>query len=87
VRAGSIVPLGSPVESTHQQQSIASVRVYPGADSDFSLFADDGTTYSYEKGGGSITGLHWREATHEFTHDGVGAWTTPDKSVVEIVGK
>jgi alpha-glucosidase/alpha-D-xyloside xylohydrolase len=87
VRAGSIVPLGSPVESTHQQQSIASVRVYPGADSDFSLFADDGTTYSYEKGGGSITGLHWREATHEFTHDGVGAWTTPDKSVIEIVGK
>ena len=32
---------------------IASVRVYPGADADFTLFSDDGTTYAYEKGAGS----------------------------------
>jgi len=38
VRAGSIVPLGSPVKSTQELQAIASVRVYPGADADFSLF-------------------------------------------------
>ena len=48
VRAGSIVPLGSPVENTKQQQAIAKVRVYPGADADFTLFSDDGMTYAYE---------------------------------------
>src|SRR5215472_2284290 len=48
VRAGSIVPLGAPILSMQQSQAIASVRVYPGADADFTLFSDDGTTYFYE---------------------------------------
>ena len=43
VRAGSIVPLGSEVQSAQQPQTIASVRVYPGADGKFTLFQDDGT--------------------------------------------
>ena len=51
VRAGSIVPLGAPIESTSEAQKIAKVRVYPGADADFTLFDDDGNTYAYEKGG------------------------------------
>ena len=45
-----------------QKQSIAKVRVYPGADAEFTLFSDDGTTYAYEKGAGSITHLHWDDA-------------------------
>jgi hypothetical protein len=49
VRAGSIVPLGSSVESAQRKQEIASVRVYPGADASFTLFSDDRNTYSYEK--------------------------------------
>jgi alpha-glucosidase (family GH31 glycosyl hydrolase) len=55
VRAGSIVPLGAPVESTHEKQAIAKIRVYPGADGSFTLFSDDGKTYAYEKGAGSVT--------------------------------
>jgi hypothetical protein len=62
------------------------VRVYPGANANFTLFSDDGNSYSYEKGVSSITRLSWDEATHEFRHDGVAAWTLPDKTVVEIVG-
>ena len=42
VRAGSIVPLGSEVQSAQQPQTIASVRVYPGANGKFTLFQDDG---------------------------------------------
>ena len=42
VRAGSIVPLGSEVQSAQQPQAIASVRVYPGANGSFTLFQDDG---------------------------------------------
>ena len=87
VRAGSIVPLGTAVESTHEQQAIEKVRVYPGANAEFTLFSDDGMTYAYEKGAGSITHLHWDEAGGRFTHDGVGAWSGADASVVEVVGR
>jgi alpha-glucosidase (family GH31 glycosyl hydrolase) len=87
VRAGSIVPLGSAVESTHEAQTIAKVRVYPGADGDFTLFSDDGRTYAYEKGAGSITQLHWNDATAKLTHEGTELWTGPDSAVVEVVGR
>jgi alpha-D-xyloside xylohydrolase len=85
VRAGSIIPLGVPVESTHQTQAIDRIRIYPGADATFTLFSDDGTTYAYEKGAGSITHLHWDDATGKFTHEGAEAWSGPDNGVVEVV--
>jgi alpha-glucosidase (family GH31 glycosyl hydrolase) len=86
VRAGAILPLGSVVESTHQTQAIAKVLVYPGADASFTLFSDDGTTYGYEKGAGSVTRLHWDEARQKLTREGTAAWSAPDAEVVEIVG-
>jgi len=87
VRAGSIVPLGSPVESTHQAQTIEKIRVYPGADADFTLFSDDGTTYAYEKGAGQVTRLHWDETGHRLTHEGAAAWAGPDSKIVEVAGR
>jgi len=87
VRAGSIVPLGSEVESAQQPQKIASVRVYPGADGSFTLFQDDGNTYAYEKTGGLITKLAWHDAAHQLIHEGTAAWNEPDQSVVTIVGR
>jgi alpha-D-xyloside xylohydrolase len=86
VRAGSIIPMGSPVESTHQAQAIASVKIYTGADADFTLFSDDGTTYAYEKGAGAVTRLHWDDAARKLTHDGAAAWSGADAGVVRIVG-
>ncbi len=86
VRAGSIVPLGSPIENTHQQQAIAKVQVYPGANAEFTLFTDDGTTYAYENGAGSVTRLHWDDAGQKLAHDGAAAWSGPDSAVVEVVG-
>ena len=85
VRAGSIVPLGTSVLSTREEQGIASVRVYPGADADFAIFSDDGTTYSYEKGGASVTRLHWDQTKNNLTHQGPAAWTQRDAEVVHIV--
>jgi alpha-glucosidase (family GH31 glycosyl hydrolase) len=87
VRAGSIIPLGSSVENTHQQQSIAKVRIYPGANADFTLFSDDGMTYAYENGAGSVTRLHWNDADHQLIHEGAPAWTAPDSGIVEVVGR
>jgi alpha-D-xyloside xylohydrolase len=85
VRAGSIVPLGSAIESTRTPQSIASVRVYPGADANFALFSDDGTTYVYEHGGGKRTTLHWDDAAQKLTHTGDAAWSGSDSAVVTVV--
>ena len=86
VRAGSILPLGSPIENTHQRQAIERVRVYPGRDAGFTLFSDDGMTYAYERGAGSVTRLHWDDAKHQLTHEGDAAWSAPDSAIVEVVG-
>ncbi len=67
------------------RQSITRIRVYPGADASFTLFNDDGTTYAYENGGGSITQLKWNDAAQKLSHDGAPAWTASDADVVEIV--
>ena len=85
VRAGSIVPLGSEVLSASLPQSIVSVRVYPGADSSFTVFQDDGTTYGYEKGAGSITKLTWDDSAQQLKHEGAPAWSAQDESVVKVV--
>jgi alpha-D-xyloside xylohydrolase len=85
VRAGAIVPFGGPVESTAQTQALAKVRVYPGADGDFTLYNDDGDTYAYEQGAGRITHLHWDNATGKLSHEGAKAWTSPDSEIVDVV--
>jgi alpha-D-xyloside xylohydrolase len=87
VRAGSIVPLGSEVQSAQQPQTITSVRVYPGADGTFMLFQDDGKTYAYEKSGGSITKLMWNDASHQLEHEGAPAWSAPDASILTVIGR
>jgi alpha-D-xyloside xylohydrolase len=87
VRAGSIVPLGSEVQSAQQLQKIASVRVYSGTNGSFTLFQDDGNTYAYEKSGGSVTKLIWDDAAHQLKHEGARAWSEPDQSIVTVVGK
>jgi alpha-D-xyloside xylohydrolase len=84
VRAGSIIPTGSVIESTMQKQKITKVLVYPGRDADFTLYQDDGTTYAYEKGDDEITHLHWNDATRRLTQSGAQAWTAPDAEVLDI---
>jgi alpha-D-xyloside xylohydrolase len=78
VRAGSIVPVGEPVESTSGTQKLAHVRVYRGADGDFTLYDDDGKTYAYEGGDRKITRLHWNNAAGRLT---------PDSAILETVGR
>ncbi|HSU31695.1 MAG TPA: TIM-barrel domain-containing protein [Bryobacteraceae bacterium] len=87
VKAGSIVPLGSSVQSAQQRQTIASLRVYPGANGAFTLFQDDGSTYAYETSDGSMTTLTWDDAAHQLKHEGAAAWLAPDQSIVTVVGK
>jgi alpha-D-xyloside xylohydrolase len=85
VRAGSILPLGTQIGSAQQKQEIAAVRIYPGANGDFTLYQYDGSTYTYEKSGGQITNLHWDDAQQHFSHTGANAWIKPDSDLIEIV--
>jgi len=87
VRAGSIVPMAAPVESTAQKLTIAQVRVYAGSDSSFTLYDDDGVTYDYEHGGGRKSNLHWSDAPGKLTHDGASMWAGSDASVIEVIGR
>ncbi|HWZ52983.1 MAG TPA: glycoside hydrolase family 31 protein [Granulicella sp.] len=89
VRAGSILPLGAAVESTNEVQKIAKLRVYPGADGEFALYRDDGTSYDYEQGKMELTHLHWSDTTGKLTHTGsaIGPAVEEDESrLVEVVG-
>jgi alpha-glucosidase (family GH31 glycosyl hydrolase) len=86
VKAGSILPLGAPVLSTNEPQALAKLRIYPGADGSFTLYQDDGKTYSYEKGDSKITRLRWDDAAGKLSHEGAPAWSGPDESLLEIVG-
>jgi len=68
VRAGSIVPLGPTEQWTGEKPGVPiEIRVYPGADADFSLYEDEGSNYNYEKGSYSMIPIHWNERTGRLT--------------------
>ena len=63
VRAGSIVPMGPVIEHVGQQPGAPyEIRVYPGADAQFTLYEDDGETYRYERGERATVTLRWDDA-------------------------
>ena len=68
VRAGSILPLGPAMEySSQEPEDPIELRIYPGADADFTLYEDDGLTYDYEKGAYATIPIHWDDAQHALT--------------------
>ena len=85
VRAGSILPMGTVVESTSEVQKIAKLRVYPGVDGAFDLYRDDGTTYAYEKGAFEVSHLHWDDAAKKLTHTGAEVGFAKGEAV-DVVG-
>ncbi len=68
MRAGSIVPLGPEIEfSTEKPATPIELRVYRGADGDFTLYEDENDTYNYQKGVYSTIPLRWHEARQTLT--------------------
>jgi len=68
VRAGSIVPMGPAMDYTGQAaEDPIELRVYPGADADFTIYEDDGLTYDYENGAYATIPIHWDDARHTLT--------------------
>ena len=85
VRAGSILPLGAPIQSTNEKQAINKIRIYPGADAHFTLYSDDGNTYAYEQGNHDITELNWADSAGKLTQTGAEAWSGGDSQMIEVV--
>ena len=68
IRAGSILPLGPDEEwSTEKLADPIELRIYRGADADFTLYEDENDTYNYENGAYATIPLHWDEAKQTLT--------------------
>jgi len=68
IRAGSIVPMGPDLEwSTQNPEDPTEVRVYRGADGNFTIYEDENDTYNYEKGAYTTIPLHWDDAKRSLT--------------------
>ena len=68
VRAGSIIPMGPTMEwSTEKPADPIEIRVYPGADGDFTLYEDENDNYDYAKGQHATIQLHWDDAAKTLT--------------------
>lgn len=67
IRAGSILPMGPEIEYAGQATDPIELRVYPGADGEFSLYEDQGNGYAYQRGEHSIIPIRWDDAAHTLT--------------------
>ncbi|MCD2322924.1 DUF5110 domain-containing protein [Sphingomonas sp. IC-56] len=68
VRAGSIVPTGPDIQYTAQDKGGPLVlHVYTGANGEFSIYEDDGTSRDYEKGQFTRIPVQWNEAAGTLT--------------------
>jgi alpha-D-xyloside xylohydrolase len=68
IRAGSILPLGPDEEwSTEKPADPIELRVYRGADGDFTLYEDENDNYNYEKGMYATIPFHWDDGKQILT--------------------
>jgi len=68
VRAGSILSLGPDEEwSTQKPADPLELRIYRGANGDFTLYEDENDNYNYEKGVYATIPMHWDDAGRTLT--------------------
>ena len=68
IRAGSIIPMGPTMEwSTEKPADPIEIRVYPGANGDFTLYEDENDNHDYAKGQNATIKLHWDDTAKSLT--------------------
>lgn len=68
VKAGGIVPLGPVVQyASERLDAPIELRIYPGADGDYTYYEDAGEGWGYERGEYALTGVHWDDAARKLT--------------------
>jgi len=64
VRAGSIIPMGPVVsQALEQVDAPIELRVYPGADGEYTYYEDAGEGWGYERGEYALTKMRWNDAS------------------------
>ena len=65
VRAGSILPMGPELQySTEKPADPLELRIYRGANGQFTLYEDDGESYDYEKGAYATIAFTWNDLSN-----------------------
>lgn len=68
MRQGSIIPMGPVMQYTSEKTDAEwEIRVYPGADSSFTVYEDEGDNYNYEKGDSSSFEIIWNDKNNTLT--------------------
>lgn len=68
VKAGSIIPFGPQVQyATEKKWDNLEIRVYAGANGEFTLYEDENDNYNYEKGAYSTISFMWNDAKKSLT--------------------
>lgn len=77
IKAGSIIPFGPKVQfATEKRWDNLEIRVYPGANGEFTLYEDENDNYNYEKGAYSTITFSWNNAKKVLTiQDRKGSFT------------
>ncbi len=68
IKAGSIIPMGPFLQySTEKPADPIELRIYPGADGQFTLYEDENDNYNYEKGTYATITFVWNDAQKTLT--------------------
>lgn len=68
IKAGSIIPFGPNVQyATEKKWDKLEIRVYEGANGEFSLYEDENDNYNYEKGAYSTIAFKWDDKAKALT--------------------
>ena len=91
VRAGAIIPVDPIRQYTAEPvKEPTTLKVYRGADGQFTLYEDDGISQEYLKGRGSWTRVAWNDRTQQLTIEpgaprGATNVTTPRTFRVQVL--
>jgi alpha-D-xyloside xylohydrolase len=68
VKAGTVLPIGRNLQYTGEKKAdTLEIRIYAGANGEFTLYEDEGDNYNYEKGSYSNITLNWDNAKKTLT--------------------
>ena len=68
VRAGSVIPMGPVMQfSSEDTDPVIELRVYPGADGEYTYYEDAGDGWGYERGEYALTAMRWDDAARKLT--------------------
>jgi alpha-D-xyloside xylohydrolase len=61
IRAGSIIPLGPFIQYSTERNDPIEIRIYPGANGEFTLYEDENDNYGYLSGLYSLNTFRWND--------------------------